>query len=326
MKCANCHVNPAGGGMRNTYGNIWAQNSLPARQIETREGPWTGMLNAYAAIGANLRANAVYDEIPNQESGFAFEHEETRLYLQLSPLPDRLEIYIDQRMGPGGSSNQEAFGRYRLANREWHVTAGQMYLPYGLRLEDDSAFVRQTPGINFNTPQAAVSVGWEPRRWSIQSTVSEGSDARRGKQLSLRAEHVRERWRAGGSLNSNHGDDGTRWMQNAFAGLRTGSIAWLAEINHIRDDNLADDTLRQWLGLVEANWLVRQGHNLKLTLEYLDPDVDARGNDRNRYSLVWECAPIPFVQLRLGARLHDGPSEIDLHNRSRYFLQFHSFF
>jgi hypothetical protein len=325
MKCANCHVNPGGGGMRNTFGNIWAQNSLPADQIDSDVGPWTGMLNNYVAIGANLRANAAYTDIPNQDNLLDFEHQETRLYLQFSPVPERLSLYIDQRLGPGGGRNLEAYGRYWSESRDWYVMAGEMYLPYGLRIEDDSAFVRQASGINFTSPDRGVALGWELPRWSIQTAVSEGADALRGKQFSLRAEHVVADWRAGASLNFNDTDEGGRQMQNVFAGIRTGPIAWLGEINYISDDSLPD-RVDQWAALLEANWLMRQGHNLKITAEYLDPDTDLSSNERYRYSLVWEYSPFQFTQLRVGTRFYDGPSAIDLENRTRLFVQFHSFF
>src|SRR5687768_16431872 len=82
LKCSSCHFNPAGGGMRNAFGNGWAQSALPARRVEgTGTDAWTGVLNSFVALGGNLRANATYTEVPDADATSEFELEEMRAYL-----------------------------------------------------------------------------------------------------------------------------------------------------------------------------------------------------------------------------------------------------
>src|SRR5690606_7782566 len=138
VKCGTCHVNATGGGMRNEYGNIYAQTMLAARQFATEGTPWTGRVNEYVGAGGNLRADATFIDIPDQDSQFAMDLMETRLYLDFSPLPGKVDIYLDQRVAPGGSTNLEAYARYASPDHRWYVKAGKMYLPFGLRLQDDS--------------------------------------------------------------------------------------------------------------------------------------------------------------------------------------------
>src|SRR5690606_33826613 len=63
--CASCHVNPSGGGLRNTFGTTWGQTVLPAGRIEdARERIWTGEVGDHLRIGGNLRSAASYVDVP----------------------------------------------------------------------------------------------------------------------------------------------------------------------------------------------------------------------------------------------------------------------
>ena len=91
---------------------------------------------------------------------------------------------------------------------------------------------------------------------------------------SLRVSYVRSKWRLGGSFNLNQTDFGDRQMQNIFAGLKTGRVAWLAEINFIMDEGTPTGDRESWVSFLEANFAIKKGHNLKLTYEYYDPDIE----------------------------------------------------
>ena len=328
LKCAMCHVNPTGGGMRNTFGQVFGQTQLPQQHVDTGE-PWTGEINRFLAIGGDFRAALNETDIPHQDETSSFDTEELRVYLDVRAIPDRLSVYIDQRLAPGGSDNMEVYGKLWFDNQRFYVKAGQMYLPYGLRLQDDGAFIRQAPGINFQTPDRGVETGLEIGPWSAQLAISNGtgggSEDDTGKQYSLRAEHVQSVWRAGASVNFNDADVGQRQMQNIFAGVRTGPIAWLAEADYIIDKSF-EPKRKQAVGLIEANWRIRQGNNLKLTAEYFDADRDVSEDQQNRYSVVYEWTPLQFVQLRVGARFFDGIPQNDLQNRKVFFAQIHGYF
>jgi len=331
VKCVTCHVNPTGGGMRNAFGDTWARTILPAHTIDTGGGEeWSGNLNRFVALGANLRASGSYVDTPHQQSQSAFDVDEARLYLELTAIENRLSVYLDQRVAPGGSNNLEAYGRYWSADHSWYIKAGQMYLPYGLRLEDDSAFTRTVPGINMTTPDRGVEAGLETTHWSAQFAVTNGtasgSENDQGKQYSARAEYVLSAWRAGASYSFNDAAAGQRQLAGVFTGVRTGPIAWLAEGDYVTDDGFPEGERKQLVGLLEANWLISQGNNLKLTAEYLDPDNDVDEDEQTRYSAVWEYTPMQFLQLRLGLRVYDGIPQNDLQNRKQAFVQMNAFF
>ena len=49
---------------------------------------------------------------------------------------------------------------WRDYDRKTYVKAGKMFLPSGRRLQDDSAFVRLFTGINYETPDDVVEIGY----------------------------------------------------------------------------------------------------------------------------------------------------------------------
>jgi hypothetical protein len=328
LKCSACHVNPTGGGMRNTMGNVWGQTMLPARTLDMSGGPWTGEINRFMAVGADLRAGATRMEIPDRDATTSFDLNSLRLYLDLRVIPDRLSVYIDQRMAPGSSSNAEAYLKLWSKDHRFYAKAGQLYLPYGIRLQDDGAFTREVTSINFSTPDRGVEFGFDGARWTAQLAVTNGTaggaEVDNGKQWSLRTEYVTSRWRAGASFNLNDFEQGSRQMQNLFAGLRTGPVAWLAEVDLVMDSAGGPD-LEQWSGLLEANWTVRKGHNLKLTAEIFEPDHSLSRNGQTRLSFLWEYTPIAFLQLRAGVRNNDDDDGIAFQNQRIYFLQIHGY-
>ncbi len=327
-KCAACHVNPTGGGKRTAYGNAFAQMVLAQRSMDERWGGfWDGRLDKRIRVGADVRVNLTETRIPDQANSFQYDFEEALGYLEVRLLDDQLTLYFDERLAPGGATNREAYALFR--HRGFHAKAGRMFLPFGWRLEDDSAFVRQASGINYATPDDGVEFGYDGQRASLQLAVTNGTagagENDRGKQWSLRGEHIRNRWRAGASFNFNDADAGDRQMQGVFAGFRTGRVNWLLEADYISDKSFSDGTRKQWATFAEANIALRRGHNLKISYGWFDPDDNIDEDERQRGSVVWEFFPLPFTQFSLGARISDGIPQNDLQNIDELFLQLHLF-
>jgi hypothetical protein len=239
-----------------------------------------------------------------------------------------MSLYIDERLAPGGASNAETYLRIWLPGRRYYLKAGQMVLPYGIRLQDDGAFTRAATAINFNTPDRGVEFGMDGTHWTAQLAISNGTagadEVDNGKQWTARTEYVAARWRAGASFSLNDLADGTRRMQNLFAGVKTGPVMWLAEVDYI-DHDAAGPRRKQLAALLEADWKFAPGQNLKLTAESFDPDRGLARDRQTRLSLVWEYTPLPFVQLRAGIRNHDDVQEVPLFNQRSVFLQLHGF-
>ena len=326
LKCGTCHVSPSGGGMRTPYGNLYAQTELAARTLDMGT-LWTGEIGKYLAVGGNLRASYQDVDVPGQPSSSTEGLDELLAYVEIRPIPKYLSLYVDARLRPDDPVIREQYARVTLPGGRWSLRAGEFFLPFGLRLQDDEAFIRQVTGINFNTPDTGWQVGYEAGPWSAQAAVTRGTaggpETDSGKQYSLRVSHVKTKWRAGASYNFNDARIGDRKMQNVFAGLVTGPVAWLAEIDYIIDDGTPTGRRRSWATLLEANYGYRRGHNLKATFEWYDPDTDVSEDEQNRISLVWEYTPMQFVQARIGLRNYNGIPQNPGQNREQLFAELH---
>jgi hypothetical protein len=329
LKCGQCHVNPTGGGMRTVFGNTWAQTSMAQKRIGSEEDLWTGQVMKFLSVGGNARANYNWEDVPGQAGTNDFDVEEARAYLDFGVIPNRLSIYLDQRFAPGNSTNMEANVRYWIKENAFYVKAGRMYLPFGYRLEDDNAFVRSLSGINMQAPDEGAEIGFESGSWTAQLAVSNGSgggpEVDPGKQVTTRAEFVQSRWRAGASLLYNDTDAGSRTGAAAFGAFNLGPVVLLGEVDYFDDDSINDGT-KLLATLAEADWKLMQGHNLKLTYEWFEPNDDVDEDEQTRVSVLYEWSPIQFIQLRGGVRVYDGIPQNDNQNRKQAFIQLHGFF
>ncbi|MCM2310349.1 MAG: hypothetical protein NDI84_03005 [Steroidobacteraceae bacterium] len=328
--CGQCHLSATGGGLRTEFGNVFAANVLPARPAQGGEEAWSGRLGRFLSTGGNVRADWSRVEVPGQPATSEFDLVEARLYLWFEPLPGRLGVYVDERVAPDAADNLETYVRYVPQGSAWYARAGKFYLPFGLRLEDDSAFVRRVPAINMTTPDEGLELGWQSTQWSVQLALSNGSgggaEVDTGKLLTGQVAYVDPRGRIGLAASFNDADAGDRRAVSLFGGLRTGPLAWLGEVVAVEDDGFPDGRRLLLATLLEANWRVRQGHNLKVSAEWHDPDDTVAEDEQTRWSLVYEYTPLPFLQLRAGARRNDGIPQNDLQNARAYFVQLHGFF
>jgi hypothetical protein len=327
-KCNVCHVNPTGGGLRNEFGVTYAKVLLPAETLDNTLDAWTGKIGNIVRIGGDLRADWTTTSAPNTPSTTGFSLQQFRVYGDLALIPDRLGIYIDEQVAPNGSQNEEAYVRYGNTAQGFYFKGGQFYLPFGWRLQDQTAFVREVSGISMATPDKGVEIGYERPNWSAQFDFTNGAanaSGTSGHEITTQVVYVKPVWRLGLAASFTQADAGNRRVGGVFAGVRTGPIAWLGEADLVHDDSFPGGrTLLA--GLFEGDWRILKGHNLKITAEYSDPDHSVKQDQKTRYSILYEYTPLPFLQLRGGFRRYFGIPQNDFDNRRLALLELHGYF
>ena len=203
-------------------------------------------------------------------------------------------------------------------------------VPFGLRLQDQTAFIQTASGINMTTPDQGVEFGWEHRSWDAQFAVSHGTaggpETDHGKQYSGQLIYIEPLWRLGLGANLNDVAVGNKSVLAFFGGLKTDPVAWFAQGELVDDKSFPDGGRRMLATLLEGNWLLARGNNLKVTGEFFDPDRSVAHDAQTRWSVVYELTPIQFLQLRAGVRLADGIPQANSAHEQLYFVELHGLF
>jgi hypothetical protein len=330
LQCNVCHVNPTGGGLRTALGVAFAQRVLPAQSLPQSTPDWSGSVGESVRLGGDLRESWSRTQVPHQATQQGWSLDQLRLYSDIAVIPGRLSLAVDEALAPGNAATQEAYVRYSDPEAGWYAKAGKFYLPFGWRLQDNTAFVREVSTISMATPDNGIELGLQRPEWSAQLDLSNGAANAgangSGHQLTGQAVWVQPAGRLGAALALTQSPPGNRRVAAVFGGLRTGPLVWLGEVDGVQDDSLPGGRRSQVATLAELDWAAARGHNLKLTYEYFDPDRAVANDQQVRYSLVYEFTPIPFVQIRAGARRYDGIPQNDLQNRRLIFIEVHGVF
>ena len=327
-KCVACHVNPSGGGLRNDFGIVFAENVMPAAGLPEAVPVWTGKVGDFVRLGGDLRASWTRTDVPHGKALQDFNLDQLRVYADAAVIPDRLALYVDEGLAPGNAHALEAYVQFNDPARGWYLKGGQFYLPFGWRLQDQTAFVREVSGISMTTPDSGIEIGLERSNWSAQIDLSNGAanaGAGSGHQLTGQVVWVQSRYRLGGAASVTQSGAGNRRVGGLFAGIRTGPVSWLGEADVVRDAGFPEGARSIVAALGEADWRISRGHNLKVTAEYYDPDRSVAEDQKTRWSALYEWTPLPFVQLRAGLRRYRGIPQNDLDNRRTIFLELHGY-
>jgi len=337
LACSACHVNPIGGGLRNDFGRTYGQTVL-SRSFSPFDSRKLARLTQSLTIGADARFNANYQKSEAQPNNTSkgFSTESAQLYFHFA-IPDTgLSFYIDEQVAPGSAINREAFVMYdfgdKSINKSSYLKAGRLFVPYGLRIEDDSAFVRQVTGMNFDNSDNGVEYGASFDKTTVNLFVTNGTSQASNDDDSLlygaRIEHLFPVFRIGFSGVLNGGEQQTK-MVNMFAGYQWRDVGFLAEIDYVTLESgnaVTSQDVNQLVSLIEMNYQWRQGWNFKLTAEFFDPDDKVDEDEQTRYSLVTEYTPMPNLQLRLGIRTKQDIPQKPGQNYDVVFLQSHFYF
>ncbi len=319
--CSQCHVNRAGGGKRNAFGANYSQVALPAWRpgsASSRLGVVNPSVGDVVSVGADVRVQHVTIQTVRTQfegkwleapGGNTLRVPQANLYGELFLVRDHLSVYLDEKIGPEGASAREVMLLLYGLPHGGYAKAGRILLPFGLRLADDEAFVRQATGFNFGNQDLGVEIGAEPGPTFVTAALSNGTlggtDTNERKQLSVMG-GVRSRW---GRLGASYAwNDGTtpegmvvRQVGGAFGTLNVGRLSLLSEADLIVDTERpkggARTQLFQLAVHAEADLLILKGLAVRAAFGFHDPDLAVKNDHRTRLAMTVEVFPLPFLRV-----------------------------
>ena len=230
-----------------------------------------------------------------------------------------------------------------------------MFLPYGLQLQDDEAFIRggrsrgsssASTGFSFNLQESGGEIGFSPGPLTLLLAVTDGAGADRDVRVTGTAYLVCDevplvRTLLAGSSFSRIGPPGSETQVfGFFAGTHLGPFVVLGEADFRSDKNASTLGRRvgQFLAYGEANYLLFDWLNVKAAVDYADSDgqisrtadgitvLDTANDAENRVSVGLEPFLNRFFQPRLFYRINNGVRSQPTHNQNVLLLEAHVFF
>ena len=276
QRCALCHVNPSGGGMRTPY----ASQKLVPEEIARRPARPALLkeidphLGKQLMIGTDFRELWLGSDDPAGLQNFFEMQSDLYFAFQLDP---KVTLYYDR----GQSASYELFGLdYVLPTL--YLKAGRFVPSYGWRFDDHTMYVRTELGLQ---PPANSDVGLEAgfSRGPLDVQVGIVNGNRGGifdddKRVAAVANVVR-RFHAGpfalalGAAGYHQPTTGRRYgTAGPYGYLVFKELTWLGEVDVIHQRDPAGRAQDGVATSHELSWRPHQGIELLATYDFFDPD------------------------------------------------------
>src|SRR5439155_682627 len=181
-------------------------------------------------------------------------------YGQIDLWPDLVTLYADEEF-TGGANSREAFALLK-AFLPWdsYIKVGRMFPTFGLRVQDDQAYVRARSGYTFQNPDTGAEFGTQPGPFYLGTTITNGTSGDKDVSATVNGYGVFEdvpvvRNVLAGASFARQTDK--RDVASFYLGSNLGALTYLAEFDPIWDRTVASVGKRdQYAAYSELDYLL----------------------------------------------------------------------
>lgn len=320
--CQTCHVDPNGGGIRNEFGFSYEKN----RHSTEPESRWSSMtvnpkLNDWITVGVDLRMLYIASHTNGDSrtlSSSTFFPMEGQVNLVVMPhehltLVASQGLVVDEPGFPTGYVAREIYGLLEGLPGDVYVQVGRFRLPFGLRQDDHTSFVRSQEFLPYDSqkPDAGIEVG-HVGAWAFQQlSFTDGSSpfAERAQTLAAKVGIALRGFQGG--ISGFHRFSEQFAIPFAFnylsvyASATRGRATALGEIAAATNDVGFGVKRNVGAAFAELDYRAGRGANVRAKVDLLDQDRSRSSYSKRRWTGELEWNPIPFAQARFSYRYNE---------------------
>ncbi len=301
--CILCHVNPAGGGLRNDYGIAYGIDDLAVRSPE-KFSSYSGIIINYIQIGGDVRIQSVSKNKGDVPSGLAVFPMQAKL--QVKAEVKKLTVLAEL------AALQSYLGlQLRYNQKNVYVKAGLAKPSFGLNSDDHTVFTRGgnirlvhgdhregMPFLPTLTNVGLIELGIIFGDTYVSFSRSNGYISGEGNTIVGRLEHYRSIQATQSMIGGSILFEGDLQMFSLFGGLNRGRLSWMGEVTLA--ENLVES--RSIASYSELTWKVKRGWNLSGRIDFFDESMKYTEDAIRRTTFGLNYVPLPFVDIKFQIR------------------------
>jgi|GEM_PF-3850774 len=318
-RCGTCHLNPTGGMLRTQVGLDYAQNDHSFQENgEESQSKLNFSLGENLQMGSDMRFLYTYKdtvEFPGYRSRSSFFTMQGSLYLAAN-LGKNLSLFYNNDFGyPSTAVNSELWGMLRNLPYDGYFKVGRFRVPYGIRLDDHTSFIKDSLGFGTHSEDNGIEIGFTPATLFAYVSVTNGEDhytpfdRNTYKAVSASGGIITRYFSLGGSYYFNRIAPAyqDKWRAAAFGSFSYSKFILLGELDYgwnERVDVSAPPSREILAGYVEGMYQAYRNLWFRAKLDYLDPQRGVKYNDIQRVTIGGDAYLYKLLDFGLQYRIN----------------------